>query len=62
MWEFISFGWKCLLEGWHIGEGAFAWIEGVCFLISNQQSQPLSTGIERAGVVPSICPTLVLAW
>ena len=33
MWEFLGFWRGCLFEGWHIGEGAFAWIEGLCFLI-----------------------------
>jgi len=32
--DFIRFWWHCLLEGWHIGEGCFAWIEGICFLVA----------------------------
>jgi hypothetical protein len=30
--EFLRFWRHCLFEGWHIGEGIFAWIEGLCFL------------------------------
>jgi len=33
MLDAVCFWWRCVLEGWHIGHRAFAFIEGTCVIV-----------------------------
>jgi hypothetical protein len=32
--EFCRFWLRCVIEGWHVGDGIFGFIEGICFIIA----------------------------